>query len=221
MSDRLIYIDGVGEILFKHSSRARHLGISVRPFLGARVSIPIGMSYNSAVRLVAEKKGWIIQHLKKMREFEKQQTIFNEYSGYCTKHYKLELRESDRKNISVRLSKGKINVTYPAELNTNSKEIQSAIRTGIERALKIEAKQYLPDKVKVLSAKFGFEYNKLIIQPLEDQTLTSLGLKEDSGLYARGVAALLKRLLPLMFFFVGWGCVLGSLVYRNLKPDSE
>ncbi len=68
---------------------------------------------------------------------------------------------------------------------------------------------------------FGFEYNKHIIQPLEDQTLTSLGLKEDTGLYARGVAALLKRLLPLMFFFVGWGCVLGSLVYRNLKPDSE
>lgn len=169
MSDRLIYIDGVGEILFKHSSRARHLGISVRPFLGARVSIPIGMSYNSAVRLVAEKKGWIIQHLKKMREFEKQQTIFNEYSGYCTKHYKLELRESDRKNISVRLSKGKINVTYPAELNTNSKEIQSAIRTGIERALKIEAKQYLPDKVKVLSAKFGFEYNKLTLKNIKSR----------------------------------------------------
>ncbi|MBK7500724.1 MAG: M48 family metallopeptidase [Ignavibacteriales bacterium] len=169
MSDRLIYIDGVGEILFKHSSRARHLGISVRPFLGARVSIPIGMSYNSAVRLVAEKKGWIIQHLKKMREFEKQQTIFNEYSGYCTKHYKLELRKSDRKNISVRLSKGKINVTYPAELNTNTKEIQSAIRTGIERALKIEAKQYLPDKVKVLSAKFGFEYNKLTLKNIKSR----------------------------------------------------
>jgi predicted metal-dependent hydrolase len=169
MSDRLIYIDGVGEILFKHSSRARHLGISVRPFLGARVSIPIGMSYNSAVRLVTEKKGWIILHLKKMREFEKQQTIFNEYSGYCTKHHKLELRKSDRKNISVRLSKGKINVTYPAELNTNTREIQSAIRTGIERALKIEAKQYLPDKVKVLSAKFGLEYTKLTLKNIKSR----------------------------------------------------
>ena len=169
MSDRLIYIDGVGEILFKHSSRARHLGISVRPFLGARVSIPIGMSYSSAVRLVTEKKEWIIQHLNKMKEFEKQQTIFDENSGYCTKHHKLELRKSDRKNISVRLSKGKINVTYPAELNTNSKEIQSAIRTGIERALKIEAKQYLPDKVKVLAAKFGLEYNKLTLKNIKSR----------------------------------------------------
>jgi predicted metal-dependent hydrolase len=169
MSDRLIYIDGVGEILFKHSSRARHLGISVRPFLGARVSIPIGMSYNSAVRLVTEKKVWIIQHLNKMKEYEKLQTIFNESSGYCTKHHKLELRKSDRKNISVRLSKGKINVAYPAELNTNSKEIQTAIRTGIERALKIEAKQYIPDKVNQLAEQFGLHYNKLTLKNIKSR----------------------------------------------------
>ena len=60
--------------LFRHSSRARHLSISVRPFAGVRVSIPIGMSYNSAIRLVTEKKLWIKQHLDKMKEFEKQQT---------------------------------------------------------------------------------------------------------------------------------------------------
>jgi hypothetical protein len=68
---------------------------------------------------------------------------------------------------------------------------------------------------------FGFEYNKHIIQPLEDQTLTSLGLKEDTGLYARGVAALLKRLLPLMFFFVGWGSILGALIANAIKADSK
>ncbi len=169
MSERLIYIDGVGEILFKHSGRARHLGLSVRPFWGLRVSIPIGMSYSIAVRLVTEKKGWILNHLKKMKEYEKQQTIFNENSGYCTKHHKLELRKSDRKNISVRLSKGKINVTYPADLNTNSKEIQTAIRTGIDRALKIEARQYIPDKVDQLAKKFGLQYNKLTLKNIKSR----------------------------------------------------
>ena len=104
-----------------------------------------------------------------MKEYEKLQTIFNENSGYCTKHHKLELRKSDRENISVRLSKGKINVTYPAELNTNSQEIQSSIRTGIERALRIEAKQYLPDKVKVLAVKFGLEYTKLTLKNIKSR----------------------------------------------------
>ena len=59
MQDKIIYIDGVGNVLLKQSNRARYLNISVRPFLGARVSVPVGMSYTSAIRLVTEKKLWI------------------------------------------------------------------------------------------------------------------------------------------------------------------
>ncbi|MBK7631153.1 MAG: M48 family metallopeptidase [Ignavibacteriales bacterium] len=169
MPEKIIDIDEVGEVLFTHSSRARHLNITVKPFVGARVSIPIGMSYTSAIRLVTEKKLWVKQHLFKMKEFEKQQTMFDEYSGYCTKHHKLYLRKANRKNISVRLSKEKINVLYPAELKTSSAEVQSAIRIGIERALKIEAKIYLPDRVKMLAVKFNFDYNKLTLKNIKSR----------------------------------------------------
>jgi len=169
MTDKIIHFDGVGDILFRHSSRARHLSISVRPFVGVRVSIPIGMSYNSAIRLATEKKLWIKQHLEKMKDFEKQQTMFDENSGYCTKHHKLDLRKADRKNISVRISKGKINVIYPKTLKSDSKEVQSAVRKGIERALKVEAKQYLPEKVKELALKFEFNYNKLTLKNIKSR----------------------------------------------------
>ena len=119
--------------------------------MGVRVSVPLGMSYINAVRFVTERKLWIVQHLNKMQEFEKLQTHFDENSSYCTKHHKLHLRTADRTNISVRISRGEINVVYPTELNSKSKEVQTAIRKGIEQALKIEAKQYLPDKVKSIS----------------------------------------------------------------------
>ena len=169
MTEKIIHFDGVSEILFRHSIKARHLSISVRPFAGVRVSIPIGMSYNSAIRLVSEKKLWIKQHLDKMKEFEKQQTMFDENSGYCTKHHKLDLRKAERKNISIRISKGKINVIYPTELKSDSKEIQTAIRKGIERALKVEAKKYLPEKVKELAVKFDLNYNKLTLKNLKSR----------------------------------------------------
>jgi len=169
MTEKIIHFDGIGEILFRHSSRARHLSISVRPFAGVRVSIPIGMSYNSAIRLVTEKKLWIKQHLDKMKEFEKQQTLFDENSGYCTKHHKLHLSKADRKNISVRISKGRINVVYPTELKSDSKEVQTAIRKGIERALKVEAKQYLPERVKELAGKFELNYNKLTLKNIKSR----------------------------------------------------
>lgn len=169
MIEKIIHFEGVGEILFRHSLKAQHLSISVKPFAGVRVSIPIGMSFNSAIRLVTEKKLWINKHLDKMKAYEKQQTMFDENSGYCTKYHKLELRKADRKNISVRVSKGKINVVYPTALKCDSKEIQTAIRKGIERALKSEAKQYLPDKVKSLAVKFEFNYNKLSLKNIKSR----------------------------------------------------
>jgi len=169
MSEKIVNIDGVGNILFKHSSRARHLNISVRPFAGARVSIPIGMSYKSALRLVTEKKLWINHHLDKMKEIEKQQTLFDENSGYCTKHHKLNLRKAERKNISVKLSKGKINVIYPNNLSPDSIELQATIRKGIERALKIEAKEFLPDRVKQHADKIEFKYNKLSLKNIKSR----------------------------------------------------
>ena len=84
MPEKIIHIDGIGNIIFRHSKRARYLNISVRPFVGAKVSVPIGMSYKSAERIVKERKKWINSHLDKMREIEKQQTEFDESSGYST-----------------------------------------------------------------------------------------------------------------------------------------
>lgn len=94
---------------------------------------------------------------------------FDESSTYSTKDYKLILKQADRKNISVRLSNGKINVTYPVELKSNSKEVQSAIRKGIVRALRKEAQTYLPGKVKELAAKFNFKFNEIFLKNIKSR----------------------------------------------------
>lgn len=169
MAEKIIHFDSIGNILFRHSIRARYLSISVKPFTGVRVSIPVGMSYKSAIRIVSEKKIWIEKHLARMKDFEKLQTIFNENSDFCTKHHKLDIRKAERKNIFVRISKGKISVVYPNQLNSDSKEVQSAVRKGIERALKVEAKQYIPEKVKELAVNFKFNYNKLTLKNIKSR----------------------------------------------------
>jgi predicted metal-dependent hydrolase len=169
MPEKIIHIDGVGNVLFRHSNRARHMNISIRPFVGARVSIPVGMSYKGAAGFVMERKNWINKHLTKMKEYEAMQTVFDENSTYSTRHHKLILKKADRKSISVRLSRGKINVVYSSELNLNSNELQSAIRKGIERALKLEAVEYFPDRVKKLADDFGFKFNKLSLKNIKSR----------------------------------------------------
>ena len=169
MPEKIIHIDGVGNFLFRQSRRARHLNISIRPFVGTRVSIPVGMSYNSAIRFVIERKLWIKKHLARMKGFENMQTKFDENSSYSTKQHKLILRKTDRESISVKLSRGKINVVFPTELNSASIELQTAIRKGIERALKLEAKEHLPNRVKELADKYEFKFNKLALKNIKSR----------------------------------------------------
>jgi len=169
MSEQIIYIEGVGKVLFNRSKRTRHISISIKPFAGAKVTIPAGVDDEIAFRFVREKKQWINKHLARMKELEAMQTKFDENSSYSTRHHKLHLRKAQRREISVRLSKGKINVVYPNLIHPNSKVLQQEIRKGIERALRLEAKQYLPDKVNELAEKFGFKFNKLTLKNIKSR----------------------------------------------------
>ena len=169
MPEKIIYIDGVGSVIFRHSKKARYLNISVRPFAGVRVSVPTGISYDTAIIWAAEKKSWIRKHLSKIKDCEEMLTRFDESSVYSTKNHTLNLHGEDRKNISVKLSEARINVVYPAELNPGSEEVQSAVRKGIERALKTEAKEYLPDKVKKSAEKYKLSYNKLTLKNIRSR----------------------------------------------------
>jgi len=169
MSEKIIHIDGVGKVLFKRSKRTRHISISIKPFTGTKVTVPAGVDDEIAFRFVREKKHWINKHLARMKELEAMQTKFDENSSYSTRHHKLHLRKTQRRGISVRLSKGKINVVYPNVIHPDSKVLQEEIRKGIERALRLEAKQYLPDKVKELAEKFGFKFNKLTLKNIKSR----------------------------------------------------
>jgi len=169
MSEQIIYIEGVGKVLFNRSKRTRHISISIKPFAGAKVTIPAGVDDEIAFRFVREKKQWINKHLARMKELEAMQTKFDENSSYSTRHHKLHLRKALRREISVRLSKGKINVVYPNLINPHSKVLQEEIRKGIERALRLEAKQYLPVKVNELAEKFGFKFNKLTLKNIKSR----------------------------------------------------
>jgi len=63
---KTIELKSVGTILIERSRRAKHLSLSVRPFKGARVAVPFGVSFASAVMFAQSKTGWIKKHLDKM-----------------------------------------------------------------------------------------------------------------------------------------------------------
>ena len=75
-----IEIDGIGQILFERSKRAKHINISVKPFKGIRVAVPLGVSFYEAKQVVKTKRTWIQKHLDKMKAVEKEHENFSKNS---------------------------------------------------------------------------------------------------------------------------------------------
>jgi predicted metal-dependent hydrolase len=61
----------------ERSTRAKTIGISVRPFKGVRVAVPYGVSYKQAERFARSKIGWIKKHADKMSRVEHQAMAMN------------------------------------------------------------------------------------------------------------------------------------------------
>lgn len=169
MVNKIIYIENVGEVLFRRSKRAKHLSISVKPFYGVRVSVPSGLSFSNAVLFVQGKKSWIRNHLEKIKIQESLKPIIDEKSKFIPNHYSLHLQTTEQKKISAQIFERKIIVSHPDNLPADSREVQSAIKKGIVEALRIEAKSFFPARVRLLADRFGLKFNKLCIKNLSSR----------------------------------------------------
>lgn len=95
---KIVIIDGVGQILFERSKRAKSINISVKPFNGVRVAVPYGVSYGKAINFAQSKKNWIRKHLNKMKQVE------NEHKAFLNNSIEIDRVEARIKLVS-RLNK--------------------------------------------------------------------------------------------------------------------
>ena len=78
VNSQIIRLEGIGDILFEHSARARRIVITVRPRGGVRVAVPRRTSFKSALEFAHVKEKWIKEHLGIIKEHERQKKAFNE-----------------------------------------------------------------------------------------------------------------------------------------------
>jgi len=143
--------------------------ISIKPLDGAVVSIPERFSFRDGERLAKEKIEWIRLHLHKVQAAENDSSLMYSKTPFETREHRLEISEWDNDNISIRLSRGKINIKYPAGQDVNSLPIKKAIRKGIEKAYREEAKEYLPKRLNDLSDKFNLPYKEVYIKNIKSR----------------------------------------------------
>ena len=68
---RIIRIEGVGDVLFERSRKARHICLSIKPYKGVRVAVPVGVPFEQAKAVAMAKADWIVRHLRRMADAER------------------------------------------------------------------------------------------------------------------------------------------------------
>ncbi|MFW5957899.1 MAG: M48 family metallopeptidase [Desulfosalsimonas sp.] len=71
--------------MFEKSRRARHFSISVMPFKGVRVAVPLQCSFKAAEQAVKKKTSWIRKRQESARGVEEKQEKILEGCGYISR----------------------------------------------------------------------------------------------------------------------------------------
>ena len=130
-------LSGIAVTFFK-SAKAKRINITLKPFAGVRVSVPSSVSFKQAKTATQKRMGWIQSQVSKMKRVEDQYTVFTSNTKFQTRSHSL--------------------------VNIADAVVQTEIRTAIVRALRKEAKDYLPERVAILAAKHNFTYKNTAIK---------------------------------------------------------
>ncbi|MCT4588250.1 MAG: M48 family metallopeptidase [Carboxylicivirga sp.] len=162
-------IPDLGPVLIRMSAKARRISIRLKPFNGTSLIIPLGADVNEGIRFLHEKKDWIKQNLKKLEEKESKLTVFDERTHFKTRSFALEIKKHQQSNVRLQLKNGLLQVFYPHNVPVESSEVQEHIRFGIEEALRLEAKRFLPGRLAWLAQKHQIRYQNVTIKNLKSR----------------------------------------------------
>ncbi|MCK5822576.1 MAG: M48 family metallopeptidase [Bacteroidales bacterium] len=169
MNTKIINIEGVGNVCLKKSNRARNVSITIKPFEGVSVSVPRTLSFKSAEKIVNNRQDWIKRHLPRIEEIENKFTIFDEGTNFETRNHALQFEPCEVDSVKAKISDNIIKIIYPDDEDIRNIKYQVTIRKAIEEAWRIEAKQFIPERVKQLSEIHGFKYNNIYIKNIKSR----------------------------------------------------
>lgn len=144
------------------SARARRLSITVKHTGEVRLTIPRGVSEAEALRFLELKREWIEKSRERAARRCPREIISMPYSTSMG-HF-LQLDPCATRRTSAHISGERIVVSYPMDISPDTEQVQEAIKRGIEEAWRLEAKDYLPQRVKTLAAELGLKCGVVTIR---------------------------------------------------------
>ncbi len=151
----------IGEVLLVKTRTAKRITLSVRPGRRVRVTIPSFCTYRMGEIFIKRNYKWII---KKLDEISSAKVVYDTDTDKLTRRFSLRFIKYNKSDVKVSLDNGLIKIYYPAHLDKAGVKVQTAVKQGVIAALRIEAREYLPERLNSLAEIHGFKYGRLTLR---------------------------------------------------------
>jgi len=166
---KTIQVNGLGPVVLRRDRRARRLSLRVRLEQPLTITIPYFVTEKAALAFLEANREWALKKILAMKNVKPPTFIIDGKQPIQTRTHRLALKPVSSSEIRVAIQPGIINVLYPSDQKVSHPRIQEAIKWGLTAAYRIEAKQYLPQRVSDLAERHGFRFNRLFIKNLKSR----------------------------------------------------
>jgi predicted metal-dependent hydrolase len=163
VATKQIDIPGIGQVMIYKRRGNRSLRLSIGSGGEVRVSMPYWLPYKAGEQFALSKADWIIEH----RIAEPAALQHGQQIGKA--HHLRFIASIDATRVTTRLKLSQVEVTHPMRVTPQDSAVQKAAHAAAIRALRKEAEQLLPYRLKQLAERDGFTYNSVGIKHLKSR----------------------------------------------------
>lgn len=153
------------DFIIRKSQRARKISLRIKPPQTVTLTVPYNSSVKNALRFATEHEQWVNKKLEqaKQKTANQSQPITSK-DKFNTKFHQFQFIPHNREDCFARIQEQETLIYYPKQLNESDEQVQQIVKLAIRETYRIEAKNYLPERIERLANKHGFSYNKVSIR---------------------------------------------------------
>lgn len=150
----IIQDEEFGNITVRRSPKSSQVRLRVAPNGTLHASLPMYAPLFLVKRLIKNSR----QELRELLEQAQPQTDYRDGMSIGKSHT-LTVRQASRLNVEVHSQQ--IVVSLPTDRSLNDPEVIRMVRDAVIKALRVEAKNYLPRRLRYLAEQYGLHYNRV------------------------------------------------------------
>ena len=161
------FYEDIGKVVYRRKTGVKRLSIKIKANGEISVTIPFLSSFKIAENFVSSKSDWIKKTVHKLREEKPDTVVINDQSSFQTFSHTLRIIRYEGEKPRRRFGKEYIEVYIPFSSETESPANQEFIKNTLLETYRLEARIFLPERVRLLADIHGFRYKKVAVKNMK------------------------------------------------------